>query len=353
MEIHELLAEGVEKSASDVHLIVGKPPIFRIYGELVASRHQALTADACRQMIYEIMREDQVSRFEQDLEMDLSLFVSGVGRFRVNVHQQKGVVEAAFRTIPLEMPAIQDLGLPDVVNKFTELQTGLVLVTGPTGMGKSTTLAALVDRINETHSGMIVTIEDPIEFVHEHKSCVVKQREVGTDTHSFSEALRHALRQDPDIILVGEMRDRETIATAITAAETGHLVLSTLHTPDAAHSIDRLIDVFPPHQQQQIKVQLSGVLRGIVSQRLIPRADGSGMALAAEVLIATPAVRHLIREHKTDQIETVIQTNDKLGMKTMDNAITELYEAGLITRGQARAHAIHPEQLKLPTMVKR
>ena len=271
-------------------------------------------------------------RFETELELDLSLYIPNISRFRVNVHLQRGNVEAAFRVIPSKIKTVEELGLPDVVSDLARKPNGLVLATGPTGMGKSTTLSAMVDLINSERRALIISIEDPIEYVHANKKSIVKQREVGSDTKTFSNALKHALRQDPDVILVGEMRDLETISTAITAAETGHLVLSTLHTPDAPQTIDRLIDIFPPHQQKQIMVQLAGCLQGVICQQLLPKKDGKGRVVACEVMVGTPAVRSLIREQKTEQLATVIQTSAQHGMITFDKTMKKLFNDGLIDK---------------------
>src|SRR3990172_3450547 len=299
MDIKDLLHLAMEKGASDLHITEGLPPMLRIDGQLVPTPFEPLTTDDTKAMVYSVLNDDQKVKFEENLELAFSLYIPSISRFRANVHMQKGSVEAAFRTVSLEIRGLKELGLPPIVAELCRKPNGMVLVTGPTGMGKTTTLAAMVDLINTEKSCLIVTIEDPIEYLHHHKKSIVKQREVGSDTRSFSNALIHVLRQDPNVILVGEMRDLETISTAITASETGHLVLSTLHTPDAPQTIDRLIDIFPPYQQQQIKVQLAGCLQGIVSQQLLPRADGKGRILAVEILIATSGVRNIIREHKT------------------------------------------------------
>jgi twitching motility protein PilT len=329
-DIKELLHHAVEKGASDLHITQDLPPMLRIDGELHATRYDVLNRETTKKMVYGLLNDDQKVRFEEQLELDLSLFIPGLCRFRVNVHMQKGSVEAAFRVIPNIIKSIAELELPPIIGELARRPNGLVLVTGPTGVGKTTTLAAMVDLVNSERRCLIVSIEDPIEYVHQHKKSVVKQREVGIDTRSFASALKYALRQDPNVILVGEMRDLETISTAITAAETGHLVLSTLHTPDAPQTIDRLIDIFPPHQQEQIKVQLSGCVQGIICQQLLPKKDKKGRLPACEIMIGTSAVRSLIREHKTEQLMTVIQTGGQYGMTTMDKAIKNLYLKGLI-----------------------
>lgn len=330
VDIKELLEYAVDKNASDLHITEGVPPVLRVDGELEPTSFSELNRHDTKNMIYSILNDQQKVKFETNLELDFSIYVPNVSRFRVNVHMQKGVVEAAFRIIPVQVKRIEELGLPDIVSKLARKPNGLVLVTGPTGTGKSTTLAAMVDLINNEKRALIVSIEDPIEYIHTPKKSIVKQREVGSDTLSFSNALKHALRQDPDVILVGEMRDLETVSTAITAAETGHLVLSTLHTPDAPQTIDRLIDIFPPHQQGQVKVQLAGSLQGVVCQKLIPRKDIKGRVVACEVMLGTPAVKSLIREHKTEQLMTVIQTSAAQGMITMDKAIKKLYTDDII-----------------------
>ncbi|MBN1405211.1 MAG: type IV pilus twitching motility protein PilT [Candidatus Omnitrophica bacterium] len=330
VDIRELLKHAFEKGASDLHITQDMPPMIRIDGELYATPYDILDKEQTKKIIYSLLNDKQKVRFEEDLELDLSLFIHGLCRFRVNVHMQKGAVEAAFRVIPNNIKSIEELELPPILSELARRPNGLVLVTGPTGVGKSTTLAAMVDLINKEKRCLIVSVEDPIEYVHSNQKSVVKQREVGVDTRSFASALKHALRQDPNVILVGEMRDLETISTAITAAETGHLVLSTLHTPDAPQTIDRLIDIFPPHQQEQIKVQLSSCLQGVVCQQLLPKKGGKGRIPACEVMIATSAVRSIIREHKTEQLLTVMQTGAQYGMTPMDKAIKKLYLNGQI-----------------------
>jgi twitching motility protein PilT len=344
--IPDLLDLVLERGASDLHLTAGSPPVLRLLGDLVRlDDYPALTPQTLRTMIYAIISQRQRERLEQDLELDMSYSVPGKARFRVNVYFQRDSIGAAFRLIPFEIKSLQDLGLPAVVQEFARLPRGFVLVTGPTGSGKSTTLASLVDIVNVERACHIMTVEDPIEFLHRHKRSIVNQRELGADTHSFTEALKHVLRQDPDVILVGEMRDLETIQTAITAAETGHLVFATLHTQDAPQTIDRIIDVFPPHQQQQIRVQLSTTLQGVVTQQLLQTADGRGRVAASEVLIATPAVRHLIREGKVHQIYSVMQAGGRFGMQTMDASLARLVKAGKITQHLAVERAHDPEEL--------
>lgn len=332
ININQLLAMVVEQNGSDLHLAAGSAPVIRVHGELcLVPGVDKLNGSQIREMVYAILTQKQREKFENDLELDCSYTLPGQSRFRVNVFLQRDSVGAVLRAIPYEIVDFDLLGLPPAVRKFAELPRGLVLVTGPTGSGKSTTLASLVDIINREKALHIMTVEDPIEFLHTHKRAIVNQREVGEDTRSFSEALRHVLRQDPDVILVGEMRDLETISTALTAAETGHLVFATLHTQDAPQSIDRIIDVFPSHQQQQIRVQLASSLQGIVTQQLLRTPDGSGRVVASEVLVATPAVRNLIREGKIYQIYSLMQAGAKWGMVTIDQDLGSLVRSGRIS----------------------
>jgi twitching motility protein PilT len=346
MDLRELLQLVVEKKASDLHLTEGEPPILRIDGALVAIEAPRLTGDDMKRMIYSVLTDKQKVKFEEEFELDFSLYLPNISRFRVNVHQQRGSVEAAFRVVLLNIRSLEELGLPPIIGKLALKPNGMVIITGPTGMGKTTTLAAMVDLINTERSCLIVTIEDPIEYLFRNKKSIIKQREVGSDTHSFASALKHVLRQDPDVILIGEMRDLETIATAVTAAETGHLVLSTLHTPDAPQTIDRIIDVFPPHQQQQIMVQLAGCMQGIVAQQLLPRKDGRGRVVATEIMAGTDAVHSCIREHRTHQLATIIQTGSQYGMVTMDKSLKELYLRGIITYETAIARAKNINEFK-------
>lgn len=342
----ELLKIAGEKKSSDIHLTVESPPVLRIDGSMIQLQAEKLSQSDLETFAHSLMNNTQAKRFANSGELDLSYSLAGVGRYRVNIFRQRGSIAVVIRLIPFVIPSPESLGLPPVSIELARLHKGLVLVTGPTGSGKSTTLASLVDYINRTRSCHIVTIEDPIEYLHRHNLSLINQREVGNDTLSFTNALRAVLRQDPDVILVGEMRDLETIATAITAAETGHLVFSTLHTNDATQSVDRMIDVFPPHQQQQIRVQLAAVLQGIMSQQLFPRLDKKGRVAAIEVMLATPAVRSLIREGKTHQLPTVIQTNAKLGMQTMDKAILDLVQKGLISFEAAQEKLQSPDSLR-------
>jgi twitching motility protein PilT len=346
LELIDILLEVLERDASDLHLSAGSPPILRMNGQLVRMDLPSLGPNETRELVYSILNQDQRQRLENDWEIDFSYSVPNQARFRVNAYFQRNSVGAAFRLIPVKIKKLDELGLPKSLRALTNVPRGFVIVTGPTGSGKSTTLAAMIDEINETRCEHIMTIEDPIEFLHRHKKCMVNQREVGTDTHAFNKALRSALRQDPDVILVGEMRDTETIGTALTAAETGHLVFATLHTQDAPKTIDRIIDVFPPHQQEQVRVQLSTTLMGVVTQQLLPTRDGRGRAVAAEVLIPTPAVRNLIREAKTHQIYSVMQTGSQHGMVTMDGALADLVRRGVISRELADRRSSTPEDLK-------
>lgn len=343
--IEVLLEEVVKKKASDLHLQVGLPPMLRIDGSLVAvSGADPLTDEAVETLIFAILDEDQKQILLKDKEFDFSFAFGDMGRFRVNAFHERGNLAAALRLIPNEILTIEQLGLPPVVTKFADYPRGLVLVTGPTGSGKSTSLAALVHKINMERAAHIITIEDPIEYTHRSNKSVIVQREVHYDTYSFSAALRSALREDPDVVLIGEMRDLETIASAITIAETGHLVFATLHTNSAAQSIDRMIDVFPPHQQPQIRAQLSNILMAICSQRLIP-AIGGGRIAAAEILTVTPAVRNIIREGKTHQMDAVIQTGAEFGMQSMDKTLAKLVHEGSITYDEARNFAVDLDEL--------
>ena len=335
----------IELNASDLHLTAGLPPMVRINGVLRPIKgYRKLFPQDMQELIYAILTQKQREVFEDRLELDLSYQLPGKARFRVNVFRQRDALGTVMRLIPFGIKTVEELGLPAQVRNFSRLRRGLVLVTGVTGSGKSTTLASLIDEINKDRADHIMTVEDPIEFLHRHGRSIVNQREVGTDTHSFADALRHALRQDPDVILVGEMRDLETISTALTAAETGHLVFATLHTQDAPQSVDRMIDVFPPHQQQQIRVQLSGTLAGVISQQLLPSAAGKGRAVACEILFATPAVRNLIREGKTHQIYTSMQAGGKFGMQVMDQHLAELVRKGVVNYETALERSHHIEE---------
>jgi twitching motility protein PilT len=344
--MQDLLLMLMEKKASDLHITAGLPPMLRIDGEVIQTQFEKLTPDLCQRLIYSLLTDSQKEKFEATNELDLSFGIKGVGRVRMNVFRQRGSVGAALRSIPQHILTFDELTLPPVTNELMKLSKGLVLVTGPTGSGKSTTLASMVDFLNEHRTGHIVTIEDPIEYVHYHKQSIVNQREIGTDTNSFPTALKYVLRQDPDIILIGEMRDLETIQAALTIAETGHLVLATLHTTDAASSVNRIIDVFPPHQQQQIRSQLSFVLQAVFAQQLLPHSSGSGRLLACEVLVVTPAVRNLIREMKLEQVYLSIQTGGKFGMQTMNQSLYDLYMSKKITYQTAIDSSMDPDDLK-------
>jgi twitching motility protein PilT len=345
LRIELLLEEVIKKKASDLHLQVGLPPMLRVDGSLVPiASTEALNEESVEALVFAILDEDQKQILLKDKEFDFSFAFGDLGRFRVNAFHERGNLAAALRLIPNEILSIEQLGLPTVVNKFADYPRGLVLFTGPTGSGKSTSLAAIIHRINNERAAHIVTIEDPIEYTHKSIKSVIVQREVHYDTYSFSAALRSSLRQDPDVVLIGEMRDLETISSAITIAETGHLVLATLHTNNAAQSIDRMIDVFPPHQQPQIRAQLANMLMAICSQRLIP-AIGGGRIASAEILIATPAVRNIIREGKSHQLEAVIQTGAEYGMQSMDKTLVNLIHNGTITYDEARNYAVDLDEL--------
>jgi len=340
LRIEILLEEVVRRRASDLHLQVGLPPMLRVDGSLTAlAGYNPLDEASVETLLFAILDEDQRQILDKDKEFDFSFAFGTLGRFRVNAYHERGNLAAALRLIPNEIKTISELGVPSIVMNFSKYPRGLVLVTGPTGSGKSTTLAALIDKLNSETSQHIITIEDPIEFTHKSKKSVVVQREVHYDTYSFSAALRSSLRQDPDVVLIGEMRDLETISAAITIAETGHLVLASLHTNSAAQSIDRMIDVFPPHQQSQIRAQLANILMAICSQRLIP-AIGGGRIVAAEILIANPAVRNIIREGKTHQLDAVIQTGADVGMQTMDRTLAGMVQSGVVTYDEARSFAV-------------
>jgi twitching motility protein PilT len=345
--IPELLEIVLSRGASDLHLTAGSPPLIRLHGQLIRLEdYPKLEPQALRGMVYAILPQRQRERLEQELELDMSYSLPGAARFRVNVYYQRDSIGAAFRLIPFEIKPIAELGLPPQVAELARYPRGFVVVTGPTGSGKSTTLASMVDVVNTERACHIMTVEDPIEFLHKHKMAMVNQREVGSDTKGFAPALKHVLRQDPDVILVGEMRDLETIQTAITAAETGHLVFATLHTQDAPQTIDRIIDVFPPHQQQQVRVQLSTTLQGIVTQQLLPTVDGQGRVVASEILVATPAVRNLIREAKIHQVYSVMQAGARYGMQTMDMSLSNLARQGKVSLQTAMDAAHDPEELK-------
>ncbi|MFN3648080.1 MAG: type IV pilus twitching motility protein PilT [Armatimonadota bacterium] len=344
--IDDLLRLVVEWKGSDLHLTVGVPPIIRADGKLQPAPYERVTPQDTQRMCYDILSDEQIQRFESTLELDFSYQVPRVARFRVNLYKERGNLAAALRVIPQQIPTMEELGLPAVLKELCHKPRGLVLVTGPTGSGKSTTLAAMINQINSERAEHILTIEDPIEYIHPHKYSVVGQRELGMDTKSFSAALKSALREDPDVILVGEMRDLETMQLAVTAAETGHLVFATLHTNSAAQTVDRIVDVFPPGQQEQIRIQLSNNLEGVVTQQLLRRANQPGRVCAMEIMTASPAIRNLIREGKSHQINSMIQISNGMGMQTMDQCLRDLYAKGVITYDDAITRAMQPDELK-------
>jgi len=345
--LHQLLKTLVEQGGTDLHITTNSPPQIRVDGNLVPLQLPPLTAPETKALAYSVLTDNQKHRFEENLELDFSFGVRGLARFRANIFSQRGAVAAAFRTIPWEVKNFQDLGLPEVVAGLCEKPRGLILVTGPTGSGKSTTLAAMIDKINNEDKGHIVTIEDPVEYLHGHKSCIVNQRELFADTHSFSNALRSVLRQDPDVVLIGEMRDLETIEAALRIAETGHLTFGTLHTNSAAQTINRIIDVFPAHQQSQIRAQLSFVLEGIMCQSLLPKASGKGRVLTMEILVPNSAIRNLIREDKIHQIYSMMQTGQaQFGMQTSNQSLASLYFKKQISLTTALSHSSNPDELQ-------
>jgi len=346
IHLDELLDIVYRNNCSDLHLCVGVPPTYRLDGKLIPTDYVSVTPQVSQRIIYDILSDEQIQRFENELELDFSYSLQNLARFRVNVYRDRGNVASAFRLIVAKIPTIKELGLPPVLEEMARKPRGLILVTGPTGSGKSTTLAAMINQINTEENKHILTVEDPIEYLHSHRSCIVNQREVGRDTLEFKNALRAALREDPDVILVGEMRDLDTMQIAITSAETGHLVMGTLHTNSAAESVDRIIDVFPSAQQEQIRVQLSNNLVAIVSQQLLPRADGPGRVCALEIMIANSAIRNLIRESKAHQMNSIIQTCANIGMQTMDQCLRDLYMRGLITYEEALIRCQNEEELK-------
>jgi twitching motility protein PilT len=344
--VDDLLRLVLEKGASDLHMAVGAPPIIRVDGQLVDTNFEKFTPLDVQRMCYDILADSQIQRLEEQWELDFSYSLANIARFRVNYFYDKGALAAAFRYIPARIPTIEELELPAILADLSRKPRGLIVVTGPTGCGKSTSLAAMVNQMNNERSLHIITIEDPIEYVHSHKYSIINQREVGQDTRTFAGALRSALREDPDVLLVGEMRDNETIATAITCAETGHLVMATLHTNNSAQTIDRMIDVFPPGQQEQIRIQLSNNIEAVLCQQLLPRANEPGRICAMEVMLATPAIRNLIREAKAHQIQSAIQTSANLGMMTMDMALRDLYLRGRVTYDEVIARAMNPDELQ-------
>jgi twitching motility protein PilT len=351
IDLKKLLQEMVDKDASDLHITVGEKPKLRIDGRIIdSSAEETLSSQQTQLLAYSFLTETQKKDFEVDGELDLSFSVSNLARFRANIFKQRGSVAVVIRRIPFEIYNLEELGLPIAVSQMAERSSGLILVTGPTGMGKSTTLAAMIDKINNERRGHVVTIEDPIEYIHKHKQCIVNQREVGADTKSFGKALKYVLRQDPDIILIGELRDLETIEATMTVAETGHLALGTLHTNNSVQTVNRIIDVFPSHQQPQIRSQLSFVLQGVISQVLIPKKSGKGRALATEILVVTTAVRSLIRDDKIHQVYSLIQAGQRYGMRTMNQSLYELYVKNEISVEEAVLHS--PEPAELERMIK-
>lgn len=347
LDMITILKTAVERGASDVHFVINQPPMIRVRGMVQAMEEFGpITAAESKRLIYSILGEEQRAKFEKDWELDCSISIPQVARFRVNVFNQRNGTEAVMRIIADRIPTPEELGFTPVITSLAYLPRGLVLVTGPTGSGKSTTLACLLNIVNERRQEHILTVEDPIEFIYEPKNCIIRQREVGQHTKSFATALKYALRQDPDVILIGEMRDLETIAAALTIAETGHLVFATLHTTDAAQTVDRIVDVFPPHQQQQVRVQLSVTLKAVISQTLLPRANGIGRVAAREIMIVTPAIANLIREGKTHQIYTAIETGQKLGMISLDRALIDLVQRGEVTLEDAVSKAHNSEYVR-------
>ncbi|CAN5405634.1 type IV pilus twitching motility protein PilT [soil metagenome] len=342
-DLEALLAEAVRLGASDLHLTRNMPPMVRLDGRLTPLDAPVLTGEACEKLVKSMLTPEHRTRFDEDWELDLSAEYPHVGRFRVNVHRQRGTMEAAFRVVNDVIKPLRQLGLPPVVEELARRNNGLMIVTGPTGSGKTTTMAAIVDQINRERESMIVTVEDPIEYIHVNRRSVIKQREITSDTHSFVHALRHVLRQDPDVIVVGEMRDLETIQTALISAETGHMVFSTLHTPDAIQTIDRIIDVFPPHHQDQVRIQLANTLQAVLAQQLLPIPGNQGRVVAVEIMVANPAVRKTIRTGKTEQLMTIIQTSFDQGMITMDKSLKQLYLQGLISFDDAISRCKYPE----------
>ena len=345
LNLRALLEEMIQKDASDLHITAAERPKLRVDGDIVdSSVPDVLTPKDTLQLAYSVLTETQKKRFENDDELDFSFGIQNLARFRGNVFKQRGCVAMVIRMIPFNVRTFQDLGLPPVIAKLAERPRGLILVTGPTGSGKSTTLAAIIDKINKERKGHIITVEDPIEFIHRHQACIVNQREIGTDTKTFASALKYALREDPDVILVGEMRDLETVAAALTIAETGHLVLATLHTNSAAESINRIIDVFPSNQQSQVRAQLAFVLEGVVTQTLLPKAKGRGRCMAAEIMVATPAIRALIRDDKIHQIYSAMQSGKKFGMQTMNDALYQLYTSREVSQEECERASGDPKE---------
>ncbi len=345
-KMESLLKEAVEKKASDLHITVERPPVLRINGELQNIGDEPIDSSTAKSLIYSILTQKQIERFEEEFELDFAYEIPNISRFRVNIYKQKGLIGAAFRVIESRIPSLKELGLPDILANLAMLPSGMVVITGITGSGKSTTLASMIDIINSNRGCHIVTIEDPIEYVHKHKKSIITQREVGSDTKSFADALKHVLRQDPDVILVGEVRDPESMGMALTAAETGHLVLTTMHTIDAPQTIERIVDLFNPYQQHQVRSQLSGALRAVVAQQLLPRLSGTGLLPALEIMLSTPSVKNLIRKGETHQLYSVMQTSKQIGMQTMNQCLKELVINKKITKEVAIANSPDAEELK-------
>jgi twitching motility protein PilT len=343
VNLRDLLQEMIDKGASDLHITAGVPPQLRVDGDILSTEHEPMSPEMCQQIVYSVLNEEQQKRFEELKELDFSFGVKGLSRFRGNVFMQRGVTSLAIRQIPYEIKTFKDLGLPPVVEQLANRQKGLILVTGPTGSGKSTTLASIIDKINSERRKHIITIEDPVEYIHQHKRCIVNQREVKADTETFAAALKHVLRQDPDVILIGEMRDLETMSAALTIAETGHLALATLHTNSTFESINRIVDTFPSNQQGQVRAQLAFVLEGVLSQQLIPHKSGRGRAMVAEVMVCTQAIRAVIRDDKIHQIYGLMQAGQKYGMQTMNQALFNALIHGQVTREEAMRRT-HDEQ---------
>jgi twitching motility protein PilT len=346
LPIDQLLEDLVLRNASDIHLRAGEPPTCRVYGELIRTQMPVLTGEEIKKLLYSVMNDERRARFERTLEMDMSYAIKGVARFRISVFRQRGEIGAALRVIPLKVKSIDEWGLPPIIRQFATLPRGLILVTGPTGSGKSTTLAAMLDYINESRRSHIITIEDPLEYVHNDKQSAVEQRELGVDTRSFASALNHVMRQNPDVIMVGELRDPETMSLAMSAAETGHLVLSTLHTMDASQTVGRIIDAFEPEEQAQVRLQLSTALQGVVSQTLLRRTDGPGLVAAFEIMTCTPAIKSLIREGKSPQIYSLIQTGSRYGMQTLDQSLKDLLSKGIVSAEDALARSANPQEFE-------
>ena len=346
ISMSELFLLMHERGASDLHMTVGAPPTLRIDGQLVPTPFEKLSHESSQTLIFSLLTESQRQRFEATNELDLAFSLKGIGRLRMNVYRQRGAIGAAIRAIPASFKTFEEIGLPNVIYDVMKVPKGLVLVTGPTGSGKSTTIASMIDFVNENRSAHVVTVEDPIEYVHSHKKCIINQREVGQDTESFTASLKHVLRQDPNVILIGELRDLDTISAALTIAETGHLVFATLHTTDCAQTINRIIDVFPQHQLDQVRIQLSFVLQGVICQQLLAHSSGAGRVLATEILIVTAAIRNLIREQKIEQVQLAIQTGGKMGMQTMNQSLAELYRKNRITFQEAMMRSLDAEDLR-------